>query len=77
MSKAPVGWPIMAQAYIDFAIWAIGQPGFIEAFTADTGIKFTLPKNSMERLIDDATGANKAIIAAYLDWLTVSHWGEA
>lgn len=77
MSKVPMGWPVMAQAFIDFAMWAIGQPGFLKAFEESTGIKYRPPRDGLEKMIDDVTGANKHIVSQFLDWLTVNHWGEA
>ena len=76
MSKVPLGWPMMAQAYIDFAMWVFGKTEFLEAFKTETGITFVPPKNGLERMIDDATGAGKSFISKFLDWLTVNHWGE-
>lgn len=77
MSKTPMGWPLMAQAYIDFAMWAISKEEFVQEFEADTGLSYSVPKTGLDKMIGDSTGYGKSIISAFLDWLTVNHWGEA
>lgn len=77
MTVVPWGWPTMAQAYIDFGLWAIGQQDFLLSFERETGLKYVPPKTGLDRLIDDASGTPRIIIGKFLDWLTVNHWGEA
>lgn len=76
MTKKPIGWPMMAQAYIDFALFATGKPEFIKAFEDETGIIYKQPKCGLDELIDTATGQKEFVISNFLDWLTVNHWGE-
>lgn len=76
MTKVPLGWPFMAQGFIDFAIWAVGQAPFVDSFRAETGMAWTPGKNPLDIMIDEATGVDKAFFSAFLDWLVVNHWGE-
>lgn len=79
MTKIPEGWPLMAQAFIDFALWAVKQEDFLDQFKADIGydLRRVVPKNGLDRMIDEACGFNgKETFAAFLDWLVVNHWGE-
>lgn len=45
-------------------------------FERDTGVKFVPPRNGIERMIDDATGASAGIVEAYLKWFNENVWGE-
>ena len=80
MKHIPLGWPMMAGAFIGFAQYAITVDAFLVQFQEDTGIdvRSIIPRNELERMIDHATGNNGAgIFSTFLDWLVVNHWGEA
>lgn len=77
MTITPLGWPMMAQAYIDFALFASAQEDFVFEFERDTGVKYFSPQTTLDKMIDEETGREKFLLSAFLDWLTVNHWGEA
>ena len=75
MTLKPMGWPVMAQAFIDFALWSIAEKGFIEDFEMETGLAFNPPRNAIDAAIDEENGHTKDMMGQYLDWLAVAHWG--
>lgn len=79
MTKTPEGWPIMADSFLSFAFYAIGKAEIVEEFENETGNKFDsiFAKTSIEMMIDKATGNTNKMLSKFMDWLVVSHWGEA
>lgn len=53
---------------------AIGTPGFLDEYNRLNGIVFNLPKNGLEMLIDQATGAGESRIRQYLIELLPFIW---
>lgn len=78
-TKEPYGLPLMQDAFFDFVLWAVGQTDMLAQFKKDSGyeLESLIPKNGLERMIDEATGRTKDIIGKFIDWLIVNHWGEA
>lgn len=84
MTKVPVGWPMMGQAFIDFALFAIKQEEIVRQFEGHSGIAISriLPHSPIEKMIDDSLGRNteaeiQEAFSKFLDWLVVIMWGEA
>ena len=79
MTKTPDGWPEMADAFLGFAHYAIGEPGFIDQYQTDTGknLYSAIPNAPINQMIDEATGYGRQAMADFMDWLTINHWGEA
>jgi hypothetical protein len=47
----------------------------VEAFRADTGMQWTPGRTPLERLIDEATGADTAFLEAFAAWMNREIWG--
>lgn len=65
----------MLPAWIDCIAWAIVEPDVLAAFRADTGNQFTPGANALERMIDQATGADWGFLEAFVKWVNVNVWG--
>lgn len=76
MTKTPYGWPYMADPFFGLVSYLITEDWAIDQFEADTGIKYVSPKNGIEAMVDEATGNNKRIAAAFCDWVAETQWGE-
>lgn len=78
MTKIPYGWPLMAGAFIGAAEYLGKQEGIFEDFQKDTGhdMSFLLNRTGLDKIIDQATGIEKELFGAYLDWIVINHWGE-
>lgn len=63
-------------AWIGCLSWALGEPKVVDAFRADTGINYSPPRSGIDRMIDEATGADKAFIMAFLKWFNANVWGD-
>jgi hypothetical protein len=68
--------PLMAQAWDDCLHYTSSDPEALAAFHADTGSTFTLGRTPIDRMIDKATGRERAFVEQYLTWLTENVWGE-
>ena len=77
MKVIPLGWPVMAQAFMDFAMFTVKEDSFVDAFQDDTDISLAnlIPRNPLDAMIDKATGHGREVFAQYLDGLAVNHWG--
>lgn len=67
-------------AWRDFINYAWLEPQMRQAFESTTKLRLHLkPTNSLEALIDTATGAQSSIdgeyMKAFVAWVTVWHWG--
>ena len=70
--------PVLSIAFVDFVRFALSDDDMRQAFEADTGESFAplIKATPLERAIDQATGREAEILAAFVDWVTVNHWGE-
>jgi len=66
----------MIQAWVDCLRWAIGEPECLEAFKADTRSQWIPPRTALDRMIDEATGAQEAFIRQFVDWFNANVWGS-
>lgn len=71
---APNDFP-MRIAWVSCLRWAIGEPEILDAFTADTGITYSAPKNAIEKMIDEASGHGEKVIESFIEWFNVNVWG--
>lgn len=62
-------------AWRDFLIFAIGEPKIVEQYETATGKKLDLAKTPMDRMIDKATGREDAMVADFVEWVTINHYG--
>jgi hypothetical protein len=68
--------PVMAYMWVGCLHWAIGYPDILAAFKADTGVSLTPARTPLDRMIDEATGADKAFIEAFVPWFHANVWGD-
>jgi hypothetical protein len=68
--------PVMAAMWVSCLHWAIGYPVILAAFKADTGLSWTPARTPLDRMIDEATVADHAFIAAFVPWFDANVWGD-
>jgi hypothetical protein len=68
--------PIMAQAWVDCLRWPVTEPEMLAAFRACTGCDFTPGLTPIDRMIDEATGRQRAFVDQYITWFNENIWGE-
>lgn len=66
----------MTQAWLDCLHWAIGFDPIREAFERDTNFHWKPARNAIDRLIDEATGADRAFIELFVKWFNENVWGD-
>jgi hypothetical protein len=59
-------------------MWAAQYKDIQERFKNDTGydLHSLVRANGLARIIDEATGYQAAIVAAFWDWFVMNIWGE-
>ncbi len=65
----------MTDAWIACIVWAAGEDGIMDVFRADTGFAWIPGKTGIERMIDQATGADQQFVEAFVRWVNVKIWG--
>jgi len=65
--------PLMAQAWVDCLRWACTFPPHIKAYTEATG--YQPLRSPIERMIDSATGADRAEAERFIRWFHANVWG--
>jgi hypothetical protein len=53
---------IMTPAWVDCLHWSIGEPEILAEFRVDTGCDFTPRLTSIDRMINEATGRERAFV---------------
>lgn len=64
-------------AFVSCVLWAATEPKMLDAFKGDTGLdlRAVIHARGIERAIDEATGAQGAVIAKFADWVALHVWG--
>lgn len=64
-------------AWRDFVHYAWHDKDLRAAFTAATSVTLEAerPLSTIAKLVDAATGAKTDAAAAFVDWITINHWG--
>jgi hypothetical protein len=65
----------MADAWVSCLHWAIAEPEVVARFRAETGNTYAPPKSGLERMIDEASGADKAFAEEFVEWFNENVWG--
>lgn len=65
----------MAPAWASCVSWAIKQPEVMAAFRAETGNTWQPGRTPMERMVDEATGADAAFMEAFVRFVNERIWG--
>lgn len=55
--------------------WAVRETGVLKQFEEETGLRFSLPRNAIERMIDDATGFQNEMCNRFVNWFNERIWG--
>jgi hypothetical protein len=73
----PAGTPdYMAGAWASCLSWAIGKDEMRADFEKETGRHWSPPRSGLDRAIDEATGADRAYIEAFITWFNEHVWGN-
>lgn len=66
----PVDTPeYMTPAWLGCISWALNTPEVVAAFRAATGNQWQPGRSGLERMIDEATGADRHFIEAFIRWV--------
>lgn len=68
--------PYMLGAWLGAIHWGIGDADCVAAFRSDTGLNWVPANSPIERMIDEATGADGQFILAFVRWFNKTVWGE-
>ena len=67
--------PLLHPAWMGCLHWAIGNEKVLAWFKSETGSQYLPPRSAIERMIDEATGADTAFILKFAAWMTENIWG--
>lgn len=67
---------LMLGTWLGCLHWAIGSEEIVERFRAETGIRWTPAQTPIERMVDEATGADARFIEEFVRWMNRTIWGE-
>jgi hypothetical protein len=78
MKVMPMGMPLMAGAWFSLLGFTLSEADAVAAFKKDTGmdIEAVLRARGISAMIDKSTGYDRAVVAAFADWVTTHLWGE-
>lgn len=65
----------MTGMWVACITWAIGVEEILDAFRSDTGNVWKPSNIPLERMIDQASGAEEAFIKQFVEWVNVKIWG--
>jgi hypothetical protein len=65
----------MYPAYLGFLSFALGNVDILAQYRAETGDKWQPGKTSLERMIDEATGAELRFLQSFSDFCERAHFG--
>ena len=73
MALAPAN-PLMRMAWVDCLRWAVTEPGILDGFRADTGVK--VAADVIGRMIDTQTGYDAVVARRFVEWFNETVWGD-
>ncbi|MBS0343805.1 MAG: hypothetical protein JSS56_25145 [Proteobacteria bacterium] len=65
----------MTPAWLGCIHYALGNNEMLAAFRAETGNNWTPGRTGFDRMIDEATGAERAFLEQFIRWANVAVWG--
>ena len=68
--------PLMQIAWADCLRWAIKEQKIIDQYLKETGDKWTAGRSPLDRMIDEASGADKAFVIRFVQWFNENIWGS-
>jgi len=77
MKTVPLGWPLMADAFISFVSFALDAEKIKKQYLEQELIDLDQFKGQsvLEQMIDAKTGYAESVLAKFMDWLVINHWG--
>ncbi len=77
MKSRPYGEHYMAPMWAACVKWALSEKDARDRFAEETGFNISslVNRSPMDRMIDQATGYEAEVLAAFCDWVTTEFWG--
>jgi hypothetical protein len=66
--------PLLIPAWLGLLHYALGQPEMVAQFRQDTGHQWHPGSTPLDRLVDEATGAERAFLEAFAAWVNATLW---
>ena len=63
-------------AFTGCVSWALGHDDMLAHYRQATGDRYTAPTNGLDAAIDRATGADRAFLVRFAEWVGTELWGE-
>ncbi len=78
MKLIPMGLPLMFEAWFSCVLWCSSEADFRKQFESDTGLKLSalVGRSHFDKMIDNATGFEREVLAGFCDYVTAQIWGE-
>lgn len=67
--------PLHYAAFIGCVRWALSEEKIIEQYRSETGDRFIPAASGFSRMIDQATGADRAFFQRFSDWVAENIYG--
>lgn len=68
--------PLMAGPWSVAISVALRDASMLAGFKTDTGLSWNPPKSPLDRMIDEATGADMKFLVAFAAWFNENIWGD-
>jgi hypothetical protein len=65
----------VAPAWLSCLVWAVGEPSVLAAFRLETGNEWSPGRTALDKMIDDAVGADDNFARAFVKWFNENVWG--
>lgn len=65
----------MEPAFLGCVRWALGEPSVVERFREATGNVWTPGNTPIDRLVDNATGADREFMQSFVAWVAADIFG--
>lgn len=79
MTNIPFGWddPLLMGAFMACAVSTATLTSAVDSFQKDTELNLGafVSRAPIERMVDQATGADRGVFVAWLDWVAEHVWG--
>jgi len=75
MALAPTN-DLMLAAWIGCVHYALGEPAIVAQYRLATGSNWLPPSSPIERMIDEATGAEGAFLVEFIKFVNKEIWGK-
>lgn len=79
MTKVPYGLAILGGADFVACVMAMAQEHeILDIFYRETNqdLRAVIKATGIDRMIDESSGRQAAVIASFADWICTNYWGE-